>query len=129
MRIPIGLVALMAPVLMADSLSGVWQATVKVNGLDIPFRIELQADGAESQLGTLFNGEERFTVIERRLFEQARSSWSGITPLQNWKRRSATARSTANTCARTASSIRSTRREATRRFRQRRLPPSVDSGC
>ncbi len=62
MRISAPLIGLLAisPVLMADSLSGLWQATVNVNGLDIPFRIELQGDGDKVK-GSLFNGEERFT--------------------------------------------------------------------
>ncbi len=49
-----------SPILMAESLSGLWQATVNVSGLDVPFRIELQSDGAKAK-GSLFNGEERFT--------------------------------------------------------------------
>ena len=51
MRISAPLIGLLAisPVLMADSLSGLWQATVNVNGLDIPFRIELQADGDKAK--------------------------------------------------------------------------------
>ncbi len=62
MRISAPLIGLLAisPVLFADSLSGLWQATVTVNGLDIPFRIEVQADGDKAK-GSLFNGEERFT--------------------------------------------------------------------
>jgi thiol-disulfide isomerase/thioredoxin len=62
MRIPTGIIGLLAvtPILMADSISGLWQATVKVNGLDIPFRIELQGDGDKVK-GSLFNGDERFT--------------------------------------------------------------------
>jgi peroxiredoxin len=48
-----------APVLFAQSLAGPWQATVTVNGLEIPFRVEFQGDGATIK-GSLFNGDERF---------------------------------------------------------------------
>jgi peroxiredoxin len=58
----IGIIAMIsaAPVLMAQSVTGLWQATVNVGGIDIPFRIEFQGDGADLK-GTLFNGDERFT--------------------------------------------------------------------
>jgi len=37
------LVSAQAVTLSAQALTGTWQATVKVNGLDIPFRIEFAA--------------------------------------------------------------------------------------
>jgi thiol-disulfide isomerase/thioredoxin len=43
-----------------QSIAGVWDATVKINDLVIPFRMEFAADGA-MVTGTFFNGEERFT--------------------------------------------------------------------
>jgi len=46
-------------VLHAQPLTGTWQATVKVNGLDIPFRIEFGGSDATPQ-ATFFNGDERF---------------------------------------------------------------------
>jgi thiol-disulfide isomerase/thioredoxin len=49
----------LAPVAMAQSLAGRWDATVNVNGLDIPFRFELSGEGANIR-GTFFNGDVRF---------------------------------------------------------------------
>src|SRR5580692_4534727 len=49
-----------APVALAQSLAGLWDATVKVNDLDVPFRIELSGQGSSIK-GTFFNGDERFT--------------------------------------------------------------------
>lgn len=49
-----------APVLGAQSLNGVWDGTVTVNKLQIPFKFELVSDG-HGVKGTFFNGEERFT--------------------------------------------------------------------
>ena len=46
-------------VMHAQALSGTWQATVKVNGLDIPFRIEFSGSDSTPQ-ATFFNGDERF---------------------------------------------------------------------
>jgi hypothetical protein len=50
---------LAAPVVLAQSLAGTWQATVKVNGLEIPFRMEFQGSAA-APVGVFFNGDERF---------------------------------------------------------------------
>jgi thiol-disulfide isomerase/thioredoxin len=44
--------------LSAQPLTGTWQATVKVNGLDIPFRIEFAGSESNPQ-ATFFNGDER----------------------------------------------------------------------
>jgi peroxiredoxin len=44
---------------LAQSLAGTWDATVKVNDVEVPFRFELSGDGAGVQ-GSFFNGEERF---------------------------------------------------------------------
>lgn len=49
----------LAPVAMAQSLAGRWDATVNVNGVDIPFRFELSGEGAATK-GTFFNGDVRF---------------------------------------------------------------------
>jgi peroxiredoxin len=43
----------------AQSLTGTWNATVKVNDLDIPFKIEIATKGGSAQ-ATFFNGDERF---------------------------------------------------------------------
>jgi len=56
----LALVALPAPA-AAQSLNGLWDATVVVNnGIEIPFRMELSASGAEAK-GSFFNGDERVT--------------------------------------------------------------------
>jgi peroxiredoxin len=44
---------------MAQSLAGTWDATVKVNDVEVPFRFELTGEGAGIQ-GSFFNGTERF---------------------------------------------------------------------
>jgi thiol-disulfide isomerase/thioredoxin len=54
-----------APIAMAQSLAGRWDATVKVNGLDIPFRFELSGEGSNIK-GSFFNGEERITSTAGR---------------------------------------------------------------
>src|SRR5579862_1193534 len=55
------LAGLVLPVAMAaQPIGGSWQATVQVNGIEIPFRIEFQGSGSGVS-GTLFNGEQRFT--------------------------------------------------------------------
>jgi thiol-disulfide isomerase/thioredoxin len=62
MRISTGFIAVLsaAPLLISQSISGLWQGTVRVNGLDIPFRMDVQGGGSEVK-ASLFNGEERFT--------------------------------------------------------------------
>ncbi|MGH9721967.1 MAG: TlpA disulfide reductase family protein [Bryobacteraceae bacterium] len=56
-RLPILWFALAAS-LPAASLTGVWDATVVVNEVEIPFRLELSTDGANAS-GAFFNGDER----------------------------------------------------------------------
>jgi len=55
---------LAAPALRAQapqqSLSGLWDAAVVVNGLEIPFRFEIAGDGAAIS-GSFFNGDEKVT--------------------------------------------------------------------
>src|SRR5579871_3923952 len=46
----------LAPAAMAQTLSGMWDATIVVNGLEIPFRMELSGDR-----GSFFNGDEKVT--------------------------------------------------------------------
>src|SRR5258708_9332523 len=50
----------------AESLAGRWDATVIVNGVEIPFRFELSVDGANAT-GTFFNGEEPMPSSSGRL--------------------------------------------------------------
>ena len=49
-----------APLGMAESLAGLWDATVTVKGLEVPFRFEIAGDGAAVS-GSFFNGDARFT--------------------------------------------------------------------
>lgn len=49
----------------AQSLAGLWDATVKVNDLAIPFRIELSGEGSNIR-GSFFNGDEKFTSTSGR---------------------------------------------------------------
>ena len=44
----------------AESLSGLWDAAVVVNGLEIPFRFEIAGTGAAIS-GSFFNGDEKVT--------------------------------------------------------------------
>jgi peroxiredoxin len=54
-----------APAVLAQSLNGLWDATLQVNGLDIPFRMEFSTQGTattgqgSAAAGTFFNGEEK----------------------------------------------------------------------
>ena len=60
----------LAPAVMAQSLNGLWDATVLVNGVAIPFRMELSSQGT-SATGTFFNGDERLSSTNGR-FENGR---------------------------------------------------------
>jgi thiol-disulfide isomerase/thioredoxin len=44
----------------AQSINGLWDATVMVNGVEVPFRLELSATGASAK-GSFFNGDDRIT--------------------------------------------------------------------
>ena len=46
-----------APVVRAESLAGLWNATINLNGTEIPFKIEFAGDGTNIK-GWFFNGEE-----------------------------------------------------------------------
>jgi len=48
----------------AQSLAGLWDATVVVNGLTIPFRMEFSGDGQGIQ-GSFFNGDEKVSSVKR----------------------------------------------------------------
>ncbi len=54
-----GLIATPSPA-AAQPLAGIWDATVVVNKLDIPFRFEIAGDGAAIK-GSFFNGDEKVT--------------------------------------------------------------------
>ncbi len=46
--------------LMAQSLAGLWDATLTVNGVDIPFRMEFSGAGTDIK-ASFFNGDEKVT--------------------------------------------------------------------
>jgi thiol-disulfide isomerase/thioredoxin len=50
---------LLIPCGFAQSLSGLWDATVKVGNLDVPFRFEILNQGA-NVAGTFFNGDDKW---------------------------------------------------------------------
>src|SRR4051812_45467550 len=56
-RLPLAVLFALAPA-MAQSLNGLWDATVTVNGVAIPFRMEFANNGASAK-GTFFNGDEK----------------------------------------------------------------------
>jgi thiol-disulfide isomerase/thioredoxin len=57
----LGLSALiLAPLGIAQSLAGLWDATVTVKELEVPFRFEIAGDG-ENVLGSFRNGDAKFT--------------------------------------------------------------------
>jgi thiol-disulfide isomerase/thioredoxin len=47
-----------APAAMAQSLAGLWDATITANGRDIPFRMQFSGEG-QKVTGYFFNGDER----------------------------------------------------------------------
>jgi thiol-disulfide isomerase/thioredoxin len=49
-----------APLTIAQSLAGLWDATVKVGALDVPFRFEISGSGSKT-VGSFFNGDAKFT--------------------------------------------------------------------
>ena len=49
----------------AQPLTGLWDATVSVNALDVPFRIDLSVSGPDVK-GSFFNGDERVSSTSGR---------------------------------------------------------------
>src|SRR5947209_19232311 len=47
-------------------VTGLWDATVTVNGVDIPFRMEIAGEGPTLK-GSFFNGDEKVTSTRGRL--------------------------------------------------------------
>jgi thiol-disulfide isomerase/thioredoxin len=66
MRTPAGWIALLAPVMLAQSVTGLWHGTVISGGQEIPFRFEIEGSGSDVK-GTFFNGDERFTSTSGQL--------------------------------------------------------------
>lgn len=64
-KFSVAMLLAIAPVAMAQSLAGRWNATVQVSGVDIPFRFELSGDGANVK-GSFFNGDEKITSTSGR---------------------------------------------------------------
>src|SRR5580700_2064915 len=54
----VALLLAIAPAAMAQSLAGLWDATITFNGQDIPFRLQFAGDGSNLQ-GWLFNGDDK----------------------------------------------------------------------
>ncbi len=50
---------LVAPFGLAQPLAGLWDATVKVGDLEVPFRFEIAGEGSQV-VGSFFNGDEKF---------------------------------------------------------------------
>ncbi len=48
-----------APLLPAQNLSGLWDSTVTLNGLTVPFRMEISTQGNTAR-ASFFNGDDRF---------------------------------------------------------------------
>src|ERR1700730_14424756 len=65
MRLFAAMLLSLAPLAVSESIAGLWDATVTVNGLVIPFRFELSREGANDK-GPFFNGEEKFTSTSGR---------------------------------------------------------------
>jgi peroxiredoxin len=59
-RYSAGLVLALAPIAAAQSLSGLWDASIQVHELRVPFRMEIAADGKAAR-GSFFNGDEKVT--------------------------------------------------------------------
>ena len=55
----------------AQPLTGLWDATVKANGVDVPFRFEITAAGASGAAAAFFNGDERVRSTSGRFDKNA----------------------------------------------------------
>src|SRR5215469_12893360 len=47
----------LSPLVGAESIAGLWNATINVNGTEIPFKIEFSGDGTNIK-GWFFNGKQ-----------------------------------------------------------------------
>jgi thiol-disulfide isomerase/thioredoxin len=57
-KLSIALLLAIAPAALAQSLAGVWDATISFNGENIPFRLQIAGDGSNVK-GSLFNGDDK----------------------------------------------------------------------
>jgi thiol-disulfide isomerase/thioredoxin len=64
-RLALTILVALAPGATAQPLRGLWDATVKVDGLAIPFRMELSGEGSRVK-GSFFNGDEKNTSSSGR---------------------------------------------------------------
>src|ERR1700719_1595317 len=64
-KFSVAMLIAIAPVAMAQSLAGRWNATVQGSGVDIPFRFELSGEGANVK-GSFFNGDEKISSTSGR---------------------------------------------------------------
>jgi thiol-disulfide isomerase/thioredoxin len=55
-----------APAARAQSIAGMWDATVTAGGVDVPFRFEIAGSGS-SVKGSFFNGDDKVTSTTGRL--------------------------------------------------------------
>src|SRR6187549_2775852 len=49
----------------AQSIAGLWDATIKINGVETPFKFELSGSGG-NVTGSFFNGYEKFSSTKGR---------------------------------------------------------------
>ena len=64
-------------------LAGLWDATVVVNGLAIPFRMEFSGEGSSIR-GSFFNGQERVTSTSGRTDNRRNSDDNGAALILNF---------------------------------------------
>ena len=57
-KLTASLLFVIAPAALAQSLAGLWDATIAFNGASIPFRLQIAGDGSNVQ-GWLFNGDDK----------------------------------------------------------------------
>jgi len=74
----LGIIAILsaAPVLMAQSLAGLWQATVNVNGIEVPFRIEFRRRGQRQ--GVAVQRRRKIHVYQRAVLERIAGAEVGL---------------------------------------------------
>jgi len=68
------LLAALIPTAAAQSINGLWDATVIVDGQAIPFRIELSGTGTHAK-GSFFNGDERVASSKGKLEDGRLTLW------------------------------------------------------
>ncbi len=67
MKFPVFAALIFAPLSLAQSLAGLWDATVVVNHVEVPFRFEIAGDGPNVS-GTFFNGDSKFVSSSGSFF-------------------------------------------------------------